>query len=124
MAAATLDITVEQGSTFNKTITLTDSLGAPINLTGYTARAQIRATPESATIIASFTVTVQAPPTAGILDWIMPAATTTTLVVDNTEASNPFKPTVRSYDLEIESGSGVVTRIFQGKAKIIPNVTR
>lgn len=43
MAAAKLNLTVEQGSTFVKRLIWRDSKKRPINLAGYTAKMQIRA---------------------------------------------------------------------------------
>jgi len=49
------DITINQGATFELTITWKDSAGTAINLTGYTARMQVRETYSSATSIVSLT---------------------------------------------------------------------
>lgn len=42
MAAKQFDIDIEQGATFFLTITYKNSIGVPIDLTGYKARMQIR----------------------------------------------------------------------------------
>jgi len=49
------NIDVKQGATFQLTITWNDSAGTPINLTGYTARAQARLTYDTSTTIFSLT---------------------------------------------------------------------
>ena len=49
------DITINQGATFELTITWKDSAGTAINLSGYTARMQVRETYSSATSIVSLT---------------------------------------------------------------------
>jgi hypothetical protein len=41
MAATTYDILIEQGATYSQVITYKES-GAAVNLTGYTARMQVR----------------------------------------------------------------------------------
>jgi hypothetical protein len=51
MAAGKYSFTIEQGSTTNFTIVYTDSAGAPINLTGYSSKMQIRLTYGSAPIV-------------------------------------------------------------------------
>ena len=42
MAAIKFDIPIEQGATFEMTLTYADSVGVPINLTGYSAEMQVR----------------------------------------------------------------------------------
>ena len=42
MAAGLYDITIEQGATFQMNLTWKDSTGSPVNITGYTARMQVR----------------------------------------------------------------------------------
>lgn len=42
MASGQLDITIDKGATFNKTLFWKDSTKIAINITGYTARMQIR----------------------------------------------------------------------------------
>ena len=40
--AAVYDITIEQGATFRLSLVWKDSSNVPVNLTGYTARMQVR----------------------------------------------------------------------------------
>ena len=49
--AGIYDITADQGSTFSRRITWLDSAGAPIDLTGYTAKMQVRETVDSTAVI-------------------------------------------------------------------------
>ena len=42
MTAGIYNATIDQGATWSVTVTYTDSTGAPINLTGYTAAMQVR----------------------------------------------------------------------------------
>ena len=49
MAAGTYNFTLEQGSTFSRQITVQEN-GTALNLTGYTARMQMRSTHDSSTI--------------------------------------------------------------------------
>ena len=48
------NIFIDQGATFSTTLTINDSTGSALNLTGYTAIAQIRKSPSSSTSV-SFT---------------------------------------------------------------------
>lgn len=115
MAAGIYDITVEQGATFTLSATWKDSTGALVNLTGYSARMQIRETYESEDVILSFTSTGGSIVLGGALGTIVVTGSATDT------AKIPMTPAV--YDLELESG-GVVTRLLQGKATITQEVTR
>lgn len=115
MAAGIYDITVEQGATFTLSATWKDSTGALVNLTGYSARMQIRETYESEEVILSFTSTGGSIALGGALGTIVVTGSATDT------AKIPMTPAV--YDLELESG-GVVTRLLQGKATITQEVTR
>lgn len=118
MAAGTYDITIEAGSTYTMVVTCYDSSSTLINLTGYTARMQIRQTLTSSTTLWSLTsgsgITLGG--SAGTIT-ITISASSTTSVIGTTEST-------AVYDLEIESGGGIVTRILQGRAFLSPEVTR
>ena len=110
------DITINQGATFELTVTWKDSTGAAINLTGYSARMQVRETYSSASTIVSLTngsgITLGG--SAGTIAILISATTTAALTA-------PFSGV---YDLELVSASGVVTRLLQGAATVSPEVTR
>jgi hypothetical protein len=55
MPALSLDITIEQGATFQREFTLTDSAGVAFSLAGYTVRAKL--CDNAGTETASFTAT-------------------------------------------------------------------
>ena len=115
MAATTYDILIEQGATYSQVVTYKES-GAAVNLTGYTARMQVRATLESASTLVELT-------TANSRIALGGAAGTITLTISatDTEALTAGRGV---YDLELVSGSGIVTRLLQGVATISRNVTR
>ena len=48
------NIVIDAGEDFTQDLTLSDSLGAVVNLTGYAASSYIRKHPESSTIVAGF----------------------------------------------------------------------
>ena len=110
------DITINQGATFELTVTWKDSTGAAINLTGYTARMQVRETYSSASTVVSLTngsgITLGG--AAGTIAILISATTTAALTA-------PFSGV---YDLELVSAGGVVTRLLQGAATVTPEVTR
>ena len=115
MAATTYDITIEQGATFSQLVTYKES-GVAVNLTGYTARMQVRSTLESATTVVELT-------TANSRITLGGSAGTITLTISATDTA-ALTAGRGVYDLELVSGSGIVTRLLQGVATISRNVTR
>ena len=115
MSAATYDITVEQGATFLKVITWKDSSAVPINLTGFTARMQIRERVSSAAAVLDISTD----------DYIVlgGAAGTITITVPATVTA-ALNFTRGVYDLEVESPGNVVTRLLQGGVELSKEVTR
>jgi hypothetical protein len=115
MAATTYDILIEQGATYSQVITYKDN-GVAVNLTGYTARMQVRATLESASTLVELT-------TANSRIALGGTAGTITLTISATDTA-ALTSGRGVYDLELVSGSGIVTRLLQGVATISRNVTR
>lgn len=115
MAATTYDLLIEQGATFSQLITYKES-GVAVNLTGYTARLQVRSTLESASTVVELT-------TANGRIALGGAAGTITLTISATDTA-ALTAGRGVYDLELVSGSGIVTRLLQGVATISRNVTR
>ena len=106
-----VELTLEKGATFSSQITVKDDQGIEQNLTGYTARSQMRKS-YYATSKYDFTVVVSAP-VIGLITMSMTAANTSNIT-----------PGRYVYDVEIENNSGDVTRIFEGIVTVLPNVTR
>jgi len=115
MAATTYDILIEQGATYSQVITYKDN-GVAVNLTGYTARMQVRATLESASTLVELT-------TANSRIALGGTAGTITLTISATDTA-ALTAGRGVYDLELVSGSGIVTRLLQGVATISRIVTR
>jgi hypothetical protein len=115
MAATTYDILIEQGATYSQVITYKDN-GVAVNLQGYTARMQVRATIEAATALIELTTANERIVLGG-------AAGTITLAISATDTA-ALTAGRGVYDLELVSGSGIVTRLLQGVATISRNVTR
>lgn len=116
MAAGTYDFLIEQGATFTATITWRDVNDVPVNLTGYTARMQIRPSEASATVTLELT-------TANARITLGGSAGTISLNVTATDTAL-LGAGAYVYDLELISGSAVVTRLLQGAATIDAEVTR
>lgn len=108
-------INVDQGSTWNLALTYRDSNGAAVNLTGYTARMQVRPALESATITATLTTE-----NGGIA--LGGAAGTIALTLSAT-ATAAITAATYVYDLELVTGS-TVTRIVEGDFIVRREVTR
>jgi hypothetical protein len=116
MTAATTDFLIEQGATFRREILYKDSAGAVINLTGYTARMQVRRSKSSSTVLLDMTTAnlrLVITPAEGKIVIDLPATLTAT-----------FTWPRGVYDLEIESSGGVVTRLLEGEVSISREVTR
>lgn len=114
MPAANYPITIEQGSTFEKTLIYKDSQGAVINLSDVAeVRGQVRPTASSSTF-KDFTLTIDANPALGKIYWSMSATDTATLTA----------PSTQYYDIELEYDDGSVKRLIQGTVTVSPEVTR
>lgn len=116
MAAGKLDLVIEKGATFQKTLYYKDKTKVAIDLTGYTARMQIRETPQSSTFVAELTtenggITITG--AAGQIDLLLSATATSAISVDS-----------GNYDLELESPGGVVTKLVRGHVSIIEEITK
>lgn len=109
------DLCIAQGATFQKVITW-KSNGTLVDLTGYTARSQIRATADAATPLIELT-------TANGRITLGNAAGTITLTIS---ASDTAALTAGRgvYDLELVAANGTVTRLLQGVVTISRNITR
>jgi len=116
MAAGRTDIYIEQGATFRQVFTWENSVGTPINLTGYTARMQIRSTIDAAVISATLTDANGGLTLGG-------AAGTISLYLSDT-ATTALTITSGVYDLELVAPGGDVTRLVQGGVSVSREVTR
>jgi len=105
------NLTVDQGSDFASTITVEDVDGNITDLTGYSARGQVRRTYNSVTAY-DLTAAV-ASTTAGQIGISLDASTTSSM-----------KPGRYVYDVEMISSAGTVTRVVEGQIEVMPRVTR
>ncbi len=120
--ASRLNIVIEQGSTFNPVFTYKDDSVNPavvIDITGFTARMHIRQTLETATTLVELTTENGGITLGGV------AGTITLLITDTvTAAMDPDDYDEAVYDMELISGSSVVTRIMKGGVILSTEVTR
>lgn len=118
MAAGQHDITIEQGATFKLDVTWRtgEHPAHLVNLTGYTARMQVRRTHKSTDVLLNFTTENGAITLGGAAGTIQIRGLAT--LTDDV----PAKPCV--YDLELVSAGGEVTRLLEGSVTVTPEVTR
>lgn len=106
-----LDLTIEQGATFSRVITIKDSSNVAVNISTDSFAGQIRKRHQSSEKIADFAFTITNG-SAGQVTATINHATTTTM------DTGDFV-----YDIEWTSGS-TVTRLLEGTATVTPEVTR
>jgi hypothetical protein len=116
MAAGKHNFLCEQGATFNPLITWRDESNALVDVTGYTARMQVRPT------VASTTVTTSLTTENGRITLGGAAGTIELLITDEDTAL--LTPATYKYDLEMVSSGGTVVRLIKGNFKVDPEVTR
>ena len=118
----TYKLVIKQGATFRKTFVYkagtTVANAVPVDLTGWTARSQMRPTYASATVWAEWTtanggLTLQAEGNLGQIDMFSDAQLT-----QNMPAASGV------WDLELVSPTGEVLRIIEGDSQVTPEVTR
>jgi hypothetical protein len=108
---------IQQGATLSLTATWADSTGAAVNLTGYTARMQVRASYDATSTVLALTSAAGDIVLGG-------AAGTIAITASATVTAALTAPWNGVYDLELVSGGGVVTRLLEGPATVSPEVTR
>ena len=124
MAAGNYSFTIEQGTTFTRIFKYKDEDGNPVDLTGYDVRMQIRSTYDSATLASltsgsgDFVLSVPPDAAEGVTDKNQIKLT----ISASHTAAYTFDQAL--YDIELESGTGVVTRLLQGKIKLSREVTK
>lgn len=126
MRAGKYNMTCEQGSTFRRSLFIeqpdlvTDPTGATyedFDLSGYTARMQVRRTIDSATFLLELTTE------NGALT-INPAEAINEIFIDVSASVTASVSTSGVYDMEIIDPSGIVSRILEGNFTVSPEVTR
>ena len=113
--AGKYNFTIEQGTTFAFSVSWKDDTDALIDLTGYTARMQLRYGSNTGTVAIELTTE-----NLGIdIDVLSSTITINITAVETSELE--IKPCV--YDLEMVKGENV-TRLLEGKVKISGEVTK
>jgi hypothetical protein len=112
MSAARYNLVIDQGSDFAINFTVKDN-GSVKDLTGYSARAQMRTSKTASSVAANFTCTISTPSNGTI-----------TMSLANS-VSSPLNAGTYVYDLEIfTANNATVTRLIQGSVDLTQEVTR
>lgn len=126
MRAGSHNFVCEQGATFKRTIEVerpdleadpTGETFVPYDLTGFIARMQVRRTIDSSNFLLSLTTE------NGALE-INPGEAVNVIEINVSASVTASLSTSGLYDLEIQNGSGEVSRVLQGNFTVIPEVTR
>jgi len=131
MSAGRYPIYIEQGASLDFEVQYLDSEGNPVDLSGYSARMQIRPSTDSSTIYVTLSSSLQPdgtglnlsgshslkPPTSGSIGIFISSCT-----------SSVFNFNDAVYDLELfvpyDGGCSYVTRLIQGPVRLSKEVTR
>lgn len=114
MTAKRYDITIEQGTQFQLVVLVKDGTGIR-NLTGYTAKLDIKKYVSDATPAAQYS----SPSSGVVVDG--PNGLVTITITGTQTTAYTFKS--GAYDLKITSGGGAPERILQGGVTVSPQVT-
>lgn len=107
------DISIEQGSSFNLSLTARDITGEPINLSGYATSGELRYSYGSSGVLLNLNPTVDPSLVSGIINISLTPEQTASLPV-----------TKAVYDIEVISSGGFVFKAIRGYAEIAPEVSR
>ena len=111
--AARANYIIDQGANFSSTVTVKDSQGVALNLTGYTATANMALGHASTRTRTSITSTIATDAASGVVALSLTAAQTAALDAER-----------YVYDVEItQTSTGTVTRVIEGIITTRPNVT-
>ncbi len=118
MAASKVKLEILQGATFRKKITWkTGTPATLVNLTGYTARMQVREDVEDAAVLVELTTEnsrITLGGAAGTIELYLPPLVTAA-----------FTWEAGVYDMELVEPDGInVVRLFEGTVTVLPEVTR
>jgi hypothetical protein len=126
MSAGRYDIVLEQGATFDLPLRYKDPTGVGVNLSGYSARMQVREAP-AATLLVEFNSSL----TSNGFILLSGAAedredgANGNLRVFMTAANSAALPRFAGrYDLELIDSSGYVIRLLEGQFSVEPEITR
>ena len=115
METATLNLSVNQGADFIKSVSFLNPDRTPMDLTGYIFRGEGRVDVQSPIIAFNFSYDTSDISNGNLIIKIPNADST---AMDLSENQTFY------YDMEMESPSSIVTRFFEGTIYFSPEVTR
>lgn len=115
IAVLEVDLVIPQGSRFTQPIQVKEN-GVAVNLTGYTARMQVREWKDSPDVLLELTTENN-----GIV--ITPGVGLVTIIAEG-DVTEPLDFGDGFYDLEIVDGASKPIRIMKGRASLSREVTR
>jgi hypothetical protein len=120
MSAGTYNMVMEQGATFSQEMTWKIDKN-PVNLTGYSARMQVRGSGSGNRISTRLALSL----TSENGDIILGGSEgTITINISASSASNVIPAGKYFYDLELQSPNGEVTRLIKGTFTVVAEMTR
>jgi hypothetical protein len=126
MAAGRYDITLEQGATFDLPLTYRDPAGNAVDLTGYSARMQVREAPASSVLV-EFNSALSANGfilLSGSAEDREDGANGNLRIFLSAANAAALPRFAGRYDLELADGSGYVIRLLEGQFRVEPEITR
>lgn len=115
--AGKLNLTINQGETFTHILKWSDENNTPVNLTGYTAKLQIREKPEAVNPLIELSTE-----NGGIIFSLVEVGTFT-LTISST-ATTAITWNTGVYDLLMIAPDLTVTRLIEGRVTVSKGVTR
>ena len=114
MSAGYQELLMEQGATFNASITVDMVNGLPYNFIGYTIKSQMRKSYYSSNTTAIFTISTDSSYLAnGVVKMVLSSANTANI-----------RPGRYVYDILATDSIGQSTRILEGIVVVTPQVTK
>ena len=126
MSAAILEenLILDQGSTLTNTLTIKDSAGVPIDLTGHSFSGMIRKSCADAAPVATFTCTIldQITNTGQMTFSLTPVQTAAIPTPGNTDYNRVS--TIYTFDIEMTKPDTTKFRVIQGNIEVSPEATK
>jgi hypothetical protein len=116
--ASTVNLSIDQGTSFARVLTIQDDSNVAIDITGYTFRGQARVKYDSASpsLTFAFAIRTQTGGNVGKVDMSLAAAATESLAI---KAATSYV-----YDVEMVEPGGTVRRLFEGIVTVSPEATK
>lgn len=129
MSAGKLNITIEQGTDFNRTFKITDrTTGEAVDLTGESFAGMIRKKASDVSPLASFTCSLldqTEDETKGTFQVSLSATTSSAITIVPEKGDKSARPIMKCiYDIERTKADGTKERILEGILLISPEVTK